>query len=644
MRASFPFLSLVLATAFLFLSASALYLPGAVPNEFKDSEKVELKVGKLFSSKTQLPFEYYSLPFCKPSKIIDATDSFGEFLFGDRVANSLYNIRMLREVPNENVLCSMVCSPRVYSKSEMHQFRSKIKEEYHVELLLDDLPVSVAKEALIDGKWKTYYELGFPLGFAGDPAVYPGSQKGRYYVNNHLMFQIHYHKEGEEGSSRIVGFQVVPKSVSHFYDPMDSYPLHYSCPFKENAKLAPQSVDDTDEIVWTYEVQWVPSNVKWASRWDLYMKIGDSNIRWFSILNSLMVILFLSAAVAVVLVRTLRRDLARFQDQEDEDDFDSQSQGGWKHVAHEVFRTHPSYSMIAVFTGTGMQVLACGFLVLGFALLGFLSPANRGGLMSFLIGLFVLMGVVAGYVAAILFKLYDGTRWILHMFLVGTLFPGFLFGMLIILNFFVLSEHSSRAIPIQYLLKLAFMWFLISLPLVIAGWIYGYRREKPATPVQVHHIAREIPPQKWYLRSYASIPLSGLFPFSVFAIEMMFIMTSMWQEKIYHMFGILFIVFLILIIACIEIDIVMVYFTLCGEEYHWQWRSFLAPAMSSVYMFLFSVAYFYTRLQIVKFVSIVLYFGYMIMMCSFFFFLTGAVGHIASLVFVRKIYSVLKSD
>jgi hypothetical protein len=168
------FPSLFLAAVFaslLFLCTSALYLPGAVPNEYKDSEKVELKVGKLFSSKTQLPYEYYSLPFCTPSKIIDATDSFGEFLFGDRVANSLYNIRMLREVPNENVLCSMVCSPRVYSKSEMHQFRARIKEEYRVELLLDDLPVSVAKEALIDGKWKSFYELGFPLGFAGDPAV-----------------------------------------------------------------------------------------------------------------------------------------------------------------------------------------------------------------------------------------------------------------------------------------------------------------------------------------------------------------------------------------------------------------------------------------------------------------------------------------
>jgi hypothetical protein len=39
-----------------------------------------------------------------------------------------------------------------------------------------------------------------------------------------------------------------------------------------------------------------------------------------------------------------------------------------------------------------------------FAVLGFLSPANRGGLMTAMLLLFVFMGVPAGYASAFLHK------------------------------------------------------------------------------------------------------------------------------------------------------------------------------------------------------------------------------------------------
>lgn len=46
-----------------------------------------------------------------------------------------------------------------------------------------------------------------------------------------------------------------------------------------------------------------------------------------------------------------------------------------------------------------------------FAVLGFLSPANRGGLMTALLLLFVLMGLVAGYVSARMYKTFKGVEW-----------------------------------------------------------------------------------------------------------------------------------------------------------------------------------------------------------------------------------------
>lgn len=49
---------------------------------------------------------------------------------------------------------------------------------------------------------------------------------------------------------------------------------------------------------------------------------------------------------------------------------------------------------------------------------------------------------------------------------------------------------------------------------------------------------------------------------------------------------------------------------LCGENYHWWWRSALIPASSSTYMFLYCVYYFQVWLSIDDFTSTLLYFAY----------------------------------
>ena len=49
--------------------ARAFYVPGVAPIDFSKEEKVEIKAVKMTSSKTQLPYEYYSLPMCKPEKV-----------------------------------------------------------------------------------------------------------------------------------------------------------------------------------------------------------------------------------------------------------------------------------------------------------------------------------------------------------------------------------------------------------------------------------------------------------------------------------------------------------------------------------------------------------------------------------------------
>ena len=65
--------------------------------------------------------------------------------------------------------------------------------------------------------------------------------------------------------------------------------------------------------MYTYDVSWDMSEVSWASRWDAYLRMPGGRVHWFSILNSLMVVLVMSSIVAMIMMRTIRRDLARYE-------------------------------------------------------------------------------------------------------------------------------------------------------------------------------------------------------------------------------------------------------------------------------------------------------------------------------------------
>jgi len=381
--------------------------------------------------------------------------------------------------------------------------------------------------------------------------------------------------------------------------------------------------------------------VRWASRWDLYMHMSDDEVHWFSIINSLLVVLFLSGMVAMIMVRALNRDILTYNDLDEEE---AREETGWKLVHGDVFRPPRWSTLLSVMIGSGCQLICCATVIIFFAVLGFLSPANRGGLMTAMIFVLAFMGCVAGFFSSSSYKSLGGDQWKSNTVFVCFFFPGVSFGLFFFLNFFVWYEGSSVAVPFLQLFELILLWGIVYCPLVFLGAYVGYLREPLTFPVRTQPIPRLIPPQPWHLHPVVSVVLSGIIPFGAVFIELFFILTSVWLHKFYYVFGFLLLVYIILIITCAEISMVVCYFHLCSEDYHWWWRSFLVAGSASFWMFIYSIYYFSVELNIDRFVPTLMYFGYNFIICFTFFILTGTVGFVTCLIFTRVIYAAIKVD
>lgn len=620
-----PLISSALLGLFFLQEAASFYLPGVSPSSYSEGDKVPLTVNTLTPSISRhdeqihavVAFDYYhpAFRFCPPKGGAQRVrESLGSIIFGDRIYTSPFELRM-----GVNETCKATCQDRAFDDRAVSFVNSRIAEAYNVNFYVDGLPAAELREDPLTHE--RFSSPGFPLGKV--------KEDGTKILHNHWDIIIDYHKAGLRGlKSRVVGVLVQPQSYA------DSKMLSdgkAECAFNSGPLTLREGAGQLP--VYTYSVYWRPSETAWATRWDKLLHIIDPKIHWFSLINSAIFVVFLVGMVSTVLVRALRKDIARYNRLENinlddlsgtsavEDDI--QEDSGWKLVHGDVFRPPRHTLLLSVLLGNGAQLFVMTGATVAFAMLGLLSPSNRGWLTSIGLLLYTVFGCIGGYVSARAYKSLGGEKWKLNIVATPIFVPGVVFGTFFLLNLFVWAKGSSGAVPFTTMLAIIAIWFLISVPLSVAGSWYGFRSAAIEPPTRVNQIPRQIPPVARSLRKLPSLLLTGILPFCAIFVELYFIMTSLWTSKIYYMFGFLFVCYFLTVLTCACTTVLLVYFLLCAEDYRWQWRAFFGAGMTGGYVFLNALGFWATRVTFGGVTGAVLYVGYSALISFLVCVLTG---------------------
>ncbi|XP_030529072.1 transmembrane 9 superfamily member 2-like [Rhodamnia argentea] len=533
-------------------------------------------------------YGYYSLPFCRPDRMEEKQQTFGEILIGDRFVTAPFNAKFLQRKDQE-----VACAKKLTS-GEVSQFQAAIKQGYYFQMYCDDLPI-----------W------GF-IGKFGRSSKNKSEHK--YLLYQHFEFEIFFNKD-----------QIIETHL--LMNPNEVVEL------TEGREV---------DIKILYSVHWIETNAHFNERMKKYSVSRHSTTHYFSIINACGTFLILFGCLLIYYMRVIRKD---FYDLIPEDAAVDREQTGWKCIRTDVFRYPEHRSLFAAALGSGAQLCILASFTLLLGLLGVYYPYNRGNLFIALIVLYTMTSGFAGYLAVLFYCQIEGKNWGKNLLLTGSLSFVPLFLIFCFLNTVAVSYQANAALPLGTILLLLFIWISLALPLLVLGGISGKKSHGEfKASCETSKCPREVPSLRWYRGTLPQMVLAGLLPFSTIYIQLYYIFASMWGHRVYTHYNTIFVIFVILLITTSLITVALTHFQLAAEDHRWWLRSFLCGGSVGLYVYGFCFYYYYWRSNFSGFLQLSFFFGYMAWICYCIFLMCGSVGFYASLLYVQHIYSSIKSD
>lgn len=576
---------------------------------FKKGDRVDLLVNSATSiDKSHEPYAYYHLPFiCPRSKGIKAAHlSLTELLNGDRFYQSDYQLSFGYDQP-----CLRLCD-RIVTPNAVSRIQDIIENDYIYNWIIDGLPASTTFISYDGIDPKKYYIPGFSLGY---------KDGGDYYIYNHLMLVIRYHKETDDTFS-IVGFEVYPKSVNGNQCPglsRDHENLKVKTD-KENKLLIP----------YTYAVYWREDyEVDYNNRWKMYidpstiddagnlMKTSSNkSIHWASLVNSLVILSFVSIIVAFIVLSTFATNNNTFNS-----------------IAQQSFITPNYLTLLSIIVGSGIQLI---FTFLGsflFYLLFFIfNYLEKDSKFVYLITVVLLIGgFFAGFSSVQNYKLFSNQpkislkKTLAISSLSGSLLISIGLIVVIITNICVFDKNSPRSLKFGSVIIFFIIYIILQIPISIFGGLISLKFNFLTKTINKRSISQQQPEPKSsvenipvLLRFPVSLLIIGICPYSIVFIESRFLFTSLSTSNtssLLYIFLILSTVLLFLVMM--EIGIISSYFRLTKFKRlaNWQWWVFYNCSLSIwLYLTATSIYYLFFKMQLLDNGSHILYIVYSIIL------------------------------
>jgi len=595
---------------------------------YKQHDDVKIVVNKVgpFNNPTET-YRFYSLPFCHEHSTeeeesdaalelaVDVSHNFqgkkqvgaqkhkqrlGESIVGDRRESSPYEVSY-----DDSVEWRLLCKKHLLP-ADVQRLKDAIHNNYFFEMFVEDLPM-----------WGYIGDIS-----DGEDIIGEIMDSSKTFLFTHLNFILGHNNN-----------QIVSAKVTTDMD---------------------RRVDISDatqdmHVQFSYAVEWVEESLTWKRRMDRYVGTtflpSSFEIHWLSIINSIVLVLLLTAFLTIILLRVLKNDFSRYM--ELDDDAIEEEESGWKLIHGDVFRFPENPSLFCAAVGVGNQLIVTTFCHLALALTGLISTTRRGSLLAGVVVLYCLTSFVAGFSSIRLYRQMNGKNWVRCIVLTAGLFPAPTVAIFMWVNSVALAHGSTSALPFTAILTVTALYAFIAFPTTVFGGIVA-KNYAPAdfnAPTRTTKVAREIPTEiPWYRSRPFQILIAGFLPFSAIYIELHYIFASMWGHQIYTLFGILLLAFILLIIVTSFITVALLYFQLAREDHRWWWAAYINGGMTGIFIYIYSFYYYFHRSGMTGLLQSSFYFGYMAVVSFGFFLMLGAAGFQFSLVFVKYIYSRVKCD
>ncbi|KAJ3350613.1 Transmembrane 9 super member 3 [Entophlyctis luteolus] len=432
----------------------------------------------------QETYDYFQLPFCRgPAQVSHHHESLGEALLGVNMEFSGLDINFTAPVNN-----GLVCTSSLDMDALM-DFYYAIDHHYWFKMVIDDLPV---------------------YGYIGE--IDENAVPIKRFLYTHRTFKFKYNND------RIIDVEL------------------------EEEKTQLPSIANTDSISFTYSVEWIQTTEKFENRYKKHISFFENKIHWFSIINSSLIVIFAAGLVVAILMRTLKRDIMRYEglivgdDGLYSEDMIS-DEYGWRQIHGDVFRPAMHLTALSACLGSGLQLSLVTLVVILYAVFADVEIEN-GHTLTVALFFYVIFSFFSGYYSGAYYTRNGGKNWVRLVFVTSAVFPGVVSSTVLAINCVSIYQSSSRAIGFGSMIAVAALWILCVVPLTFFGVVFGRNFNGGDDAVcRINPIPRPIPDAEMYSDPRLIIFLSGLLPFGAVFIEMYYVFTSFWAYRSYYVYG-----------------------------------------------------------------------------------------------------------